>query len=73
MLRAYGKEDKEREMLEQAAKLKKEKKDNPSAGLRREYNPLMGHGGGSGFRYSLLSLSIKYVVFKIHLCLRVNY
>ena len=50
LFRAYGKEDKEREMLEQAAKLKKEKKDNPSAGLRREYNPLMGHGGGSGFR-----------------------
>jgi len=55
--RAFGKEDKEREMLEQAAKLKKEKKDNPSAGLRRENNPLMGHGGGSSYRSARRNLS----------------
>ena len=49
LFRAPGKEDKEREALEQQAKLNKEKKKGPT-GLRPEYNPLMGAGGGSGFR-----------------------
>eukprot|EP00088_Acartia_fossae_P056017 TRINITY_DN6516_c0_g1_i5.p1 TRINITY_DN6516_c0_g1~~TRINITY_DN6516_c0_g1_i5.p1 ORF type:complete len:238 (-),score=82.37 TRINITY_DN6516_c0_g1_i5:801-1475(-) len=44
--RSTGKEDKEREALEQAAKLKKEKKNGGPSGLRPEYNPLMGAGGG---------------------------
>ena len=48
--RATGK-DTEREALEQAAKLKKEKKNGAgSSGLRPEYNPLMGAGGGSNYR-----------------------
>jgi len=54
--RAPGKEDKEREALEQQAKLNKEKKKGPT-GLRPEYNPLMGAGGGSGFRAARRNVS----------------
>jgi len=44
--RANAKEDKEREALEQQARIKGKK------GFRPEYNPLMGMGGGSGYRPS---------------------
>lgn len=54
--RSHGKGTNEREGLEQAAKLKKQKKEG--AGLRPEYNPLMGvGGGGSGFRSARRNLS----------------
>jgi len=44
--RVQSGEDKEREALEQQARIKGKK------GFRPEYNPLMGMGGGSGYRPS---------------------
>ena len=43
-IRANTGEDKAREALEQQARVKGKK------GFRPEYNPLMGMGGGSGYR-----------------------
>lgn len=54
--RSTGKEDKEREALVQQAKVNKEKKKG-GGGLRPEYNPLMGYGGGSGFRAARRNVS----------------